>query len=102
MILSSVPEFSRIRNCSVEFIGKSCIVATDYRRNHLSRIAVLCYFDFFNTVPYILSLVQSRVLPVSVCFFPDSDSRTENSELSSEPQMRVPILTRIEGPTVPR
>ena len=74
----------------------------DNRRNHLSRVAVLCFFDFFNTVPYILSLVQSRVLPASVCFFPDSDSRTENSELSSEPQMRVPILTRIEGPTVPR
>ena len=58
-------------------------------------------FSLFNTVPNILSLVKSGFLPVSVCFFQNSDLRNENSELSPEPQMRGQILTRIEARTVP-
>lgn len=48
-------------------------------------------FSLFNTVPNIVSLVRSGFLPVSVCFFQNSDLRNENSELSSDNQMRGQI-----------
>ena len=45
-------------------------------------------FSLFNTVPNIVSLVRSGFLPVSVCFFQNSDLRNENSELSSDQKSR--------------
>ena len=52
-------------------------------------------FSLFNTVPNILSLVKSGFLPVSVCFFQNSDLRIMRLRIQNS-------LTRIEAQTVPR
>ena len=64
MIRSSESEFSRNRNCSIEFYRAfvySFDICPDYRLNHVSRIAVLCNFDFSRLYKQAPKFIESRV-----------------------------------------
>jgi len=73
---TSVPHVPRLNRTNLRFCKSYCCTVL---------------FSLFNTVPNIVSLVRSGFLPVSVCFFQNSDLRNENSELSSDNQMRGQI-----------
>ena len=57
---TSVPHVPRLNRTNLRFCKSYCCTVL---------------FSLFNTVPNIVSLVQSGFLPVSVCFFQNSDLR---------------------------
>ena len=74
---TSVPHVPRLNRTNLRFCKSYCCTVL---------------FSLFNTVPNIVSLVRSGFLPVSVCFFQNSDLRIHISDfVFSTSHFRFPI-----------